>query len=113
MRTASLRGQGHHFTHVMSRIVQRQFLIKSTEKEKLREIIFKQSAFAGIPVVTWVIVDNHFHLLLEQPDKESLPDLTVDELFKRLPYIYSDEKVKEFKTIFENLEAGGLSLIHI
>ncbi len=107
MRQARLRGSGHHAVHTMSRIVQRQYLIKDSEKEKLRDIIREQSYFTGLDIITMCLLDNHFHLLIEVPAPETIPELTVDELFKRLPYIYSDAKVKEFKTIFDQAAAIG------
>ena len=107
MRTARLRGEGHHFVHTMSRIVQRQYLIGDLEKEHLSRIIRNQSRYTGVNVVTLCILDNHFHLLLEQPDPDTVPELTRDELFRRLPFIYSESETTKIRDLFEKAEAAG------
>ncbi|MDF1756594.1 MAG: transposase [Verrucomicrobiales bacterium] len=107
MRQARLRGEGHHFVHCISRIVQRQFLIKDAEKEKLRDLMLNQAGFAGLNVVTLAILDNHFHILIEVPDPDEVPELTVDDLFSRLPFIYSEAKIRELKKLFDETAARG------
>ena len=39
-------------------------------KEYFRRLLFKQAAFAGVTVVAWCFMSNHFHLLIEVPNKE-------------------------------------------
>ena len=107
MRTARLKGEGHHFVHTLSRVVDRRFIFGDAEKEHFVKLMRKLSAFHQIPVVTFCVMSNHFHLLLEQPDPELVPDLTKDELLRRLPLLYKDSTVREIKEELDRLENSG------
>ena len=52
------------FYHVISRVVDRQFVLREPEKEFFRQLLFKQAAFAGVTVVAWCFMSNHFILPL-------------------------------------------------
>ena len=101
MRRARLRGEGTHFVHAISRVVDRQFILRDREKEHFVNLMLKLSNFSGIRVVGWCVLDNHFHLLLEQPDLEERVPLPPDEVFRRLSFIYSSERIKEINTHFQ------------
>jgi len=107
MRTARLVGEGRHHVHVMSRIVQRQFLLKQAEKQHFLKLVRRYEKFCGVPVLCYAILDNHFHLILEQPDVDALPDLTVDLLFQRLPAICSESRVEELREQFEEAQKAN------
>ena len=107
MRTARLKGEGHHFVHTLSRVVDRRFIFGDAEKEHFVKLMRKLSAFHQIPVVTFCVMSNHFHLLLEQPDPELVPDLTKDELLRRLPLLYKESRVREIKEELDRLENSG------
>jgi len=106
MRKARLTGVGRHHVHVMSRIVQRQFLLKKLEKQHFLRLVRKYEQFTGVRVLCYAILDNHFHLILEQPDNEVPFELTVEELFRRLPAICSESRLEEIKEQFEEAEAA-------
>ena len=101
------RGVGRHHVHVMSRIVQRQFLLKQAEKHHFLKLVRKYEIFCGVRVLCYAILDNHFHLILEQPDVDVLPDLTVDLLFQRLPAICSESRVEELREQFEEAQKAN------
>ncbi len=82
-------GEGKSFYHCISRTTDRAFVFQgSEEKEVICKVMRKLAAFLGIEVVTFVLMSNHFHLLLEVPDRAKLPPLTEDELLKLLPTLY-------------------------
>ena len=56
--------------HVVSRVVNREIVFGDLEKEKFREILDKQLEFSGLRLLAWCLMGNHFHLLLQVPDKE-------------------------------------------
>ena len=56
--------------HVVSRTAGQEILFGDTEKENFHKILFKQLKFSGLRVLAWCFMGNHFHLLLEIPDKE-------------------------------------------
>ena len=47
--------------------------------------------FSGINILTYTILSNHFHILLEVPGRIDISD---EELFRRLRYIYDPTHVK-------------------
>ena len=107
MRQARLTGEGRYMMHCISRIVDRRFVITDMWKERFVKILRDQEAFGFVKICAFTVLDNHLHLLLERQDPEELPDLTVDELLKRLPSLYSEAKVAEVKAAFdEAIEAG-------
>ena len=77
------------FYHVISRVVDRRFAFGAEEKEKFRALMRLQEKFTGCRVVSYCLMCNHFHLLLEVPP---MADTGVSEevLLKRLGAIYSE-----------------------
>ena len=57
-------------------------------------------------MLCYAILDTHFHLILEQPDNEAPFELTVEELFRRLPAICSESRLEEIKEQFEEAKAA-------
>ena len=90
MRKARLLGEGRSFYHAMSRVVDKQFIFKEAEKEYFRKTMRKLEVFLGVKVLTYCIMSNHFHLLLEVPDSESIEPVSKDKLLNELlPILYS------------------------
>ncbi|MBL9160965.1 MAG: transposase, partial [Verrucomicrobiales bacterium] len=57
--------EGRSYYHVFSRVVDRRKVFGTKEKEVFRKILRNQEAFAGVRVITYCLMPNHFHLLLE------------------------------------------------
>ena len=72
---------GAYYVHVMSRVVDRRFILGAEEKAKFRDLMRRQAEFSGLEIVTYVIMDNHFHILLGVPAPEALDD---SEIARRL-----------------------------
>jgi len=51
--------------------------------------------FSGVQVVTYCLMENHFHLLVRVPRRESQPPLTEARLRKLLPLIYRRRELKD------------------
>ena len=77
------------FYHVISRVVDRRFAFGPEEKEKFRALMRLQEKFTGCRVVSYCLMCNHFHLLLEVPPMAD-SGLSDQELLKRLSAIYSE-----------------------
>ena len=56
--------------HVMSRTCGGEVFWDDVEKEALRRLLWKMSEFCGLRLVTYCIMGNHFHALVEVPRKE-------------------------------------------
>jgi putative transposase len=75
--------------HVISRVVDRRFVSGTEEKEKFRTLLRMQENFTGCRAISYCLIDNHFHLLLEVPPIAD-GGLSDEELLKRLSAIYGE-----------------------
>lgn len=106
MRHSRIRGEGLSYYHCVSRVVDRRFIFQETEKEHFVALMRKLEAFHGMRVVTYCVMSNHFHLLVEEPDRENLPPLDRDTLLKRLGFLYNSDTVR---TVREELDRAAKS----
>ena len=91
MRVARLKESGKRACyHIMSRVVDRQMVLGSQEKEKFRKLMRQVEGFSGVRVLTYAILDNHFHILAEVPEPQSISD---KELLHRLSFLYPADQV--------------------
>ena len=107
MRTARLLGIGRCFYHVISRVVDRRQVFEARDKEILRRILRNQEAFSGVRIVTYCLMSNHFHLLLEVPDRETLAPLDEEGLLRVLPLLYEGDVVEGVKQELERARLSG------
>jgi REP element-mobilizing transposase RayT len=75
--------------HVISRVVDRRFVLGTEEKEKFRTLMRMQENFTGCRVLSYCLMDNHFHLLLEVPPMAE-GGISDEALLKRLSAIYGE-----------------------
>jgi REP element-mobilizing transposase RayT len=75
--------------HVISRVVDRRFVLGTEEKEKFRTLMRMQENFTGCRAISYCLMDNHFHLLLEVPPMAET-GISDQELLKRLSAIYGE-----------------------
>ena len=75
--------------HVISRVVDRRFVLGAEEKEKFRTLMRMQENFTGCRVLSYCLMDNHFHLLLEVPPMAE-GGISDEELLKRLAALYGE-----------------------
>ena len=75
--------------HVHSRVVDRRFVLGTGEKEKFRTYMRMQENFTGCRALSYCLMDNHFHILLEVPPMAE-GGLSDEELLKRLSAIYGE-----------------------
>lgn len=89
MRLRRVIGTGASCYHVMSRVIERQFILGDKEKRKFMEVLRQESAFSGVQVLTYCLMDDHFHILLEVPERPE--EMTDEELAKRMQFLYGTE----------------------
>lgn len=72
MRQARLKAPKDHavaYYHCVSRVVDRAFRIQQPEKEMFVGLMRMYEAFCQVRVVTFCVLSNHFHVLVEVPRK--------------------------------------------
>jgi len=79
--------------HCISRVVDRKFRFLDEEREAFRMFMRMMENFSGCRVLSYCVMSNHFHLLVEVPP---LPQggLTDAELLRRLEVFYGENFVK-------------------
>lgn len=95
--------------HVCSRVVDRRVIFGDRERRKFMHIIKGGAAFAGIELVSWCLMGNHFHLLVRVPplDADTFSD---EEVFSRMQHIYSPLRMRHLRGIWERM--GSASARH-
>jgi hypothetical protein len=108
MRLNRLKIQGSDAVyHCMTRTVNGERLFADREKEVLRKIIWQVADFSGVDVLTYCVMSNHFHVLVEVPELGNLSDA---ELMRRYKVLYpKPTKYQEasIKVLESDLAAGG------
>ncbi|MFT5854910.1 MAG: putative transposase [Verrucomicrobiales bacterium] len=98
------------YYHCLSRVVDRRFVFEAHERDVFRKIMRQVEAFSGVRVLTWTILSNHFHVLLEVPPRPVV-ELTDDEILDRCRSLYSPDAMVAVEWEFaeaQRLGAGAL-----
>ena len=80
--------------HCVSRIVWRELVLGETEKEHFVRLMRRWEAFCQVRILTYCVMTNHFHILVEVPERPA-EDPTDEELLRHLGMIYGRAKVAE------------------
>ncbi len=83
--------------HCISRVVDRRFVFDGDEKEKLRTFMRMYENFSGCRVLSYCLMSNHLHLLLEVTPMPA-GGLSDEALLTRLRAIYNEVQVAEIAT---------------
>ncbi|MCC5842321.1 MAG: hypothetical protein JJT96_19550, partial [Opitutales bacterium] len=90
--------------HVMSRVVQKRFLIDERGMEEMRRILRTQGEFAGLDVITFCFLKNHFHVLLHVDPERARTDVSDAELVRRFRALYGTKRSPSVGADAETLE---------
>jgi REP element-mobilizing transposase RayT len=98
--------------HVMTRTVNGELLFKDREKELLRKMIWQVADFSGVEVLTYCIMENHFHVLVRVPlSSISFGQAVSDEeLLRRFKVLYpkpTRHQVATVEVLERTLARGG------
>jgi REP element-mobilizing transposase RayT len=92
--------------HCISRVVDRRFVLGDDEREQFRKFMRMQENFSGCRVLSYCLMSNHFHLLLEVPPMPE--DGISDELLlKRLAAIQSTAFVASVAQELQHARQAG------
>ncbi len=93
--------------HCITRTVNRERLIDDVAKEVLRRQMWQVADFCGVKIITYAILDNHFHVLLRVPQQQPIPDF---ELLRRYQVLYPKPTVYQMarlEVIKSELDTNG------
>ena len=102
--------------HVMSRTCGGEVFFDDVEKEALRRLLWKMAEFSGVRLVTYCIMGNHFHALVEVPKREIWLERFSGEggeekLLTHLRTLYSKAFVGLLKQELEELRRLGMETL--
>ncbi|MDD4061533.1 MAG: hypothetical protein PHW08_12645 [Kiritimatiellae bacterium] len=106
MRMRRMVAEGVGYYHVISRIAGQLFLVDDREKDVLMRLMFDVAVFSGVEVLTFALMDNHFHILLKVPLAHEVDDA---ELVGKMRVLYGDEKTNRILGEWEAWDRRGLS----
>ena len=90
-RIARIKAEGEAFYHVVSRIANKAFLLnKDEKKEVFVNMLHRTAEFSGVDVITYVVMDNHFHLCVRVPKREG--DVSESEILRRVGVLYGEDR---------------------
>ena len=73
--------------HLTSRIAHRVFFLKEEERNDFVSLMMRVSAFSGVELIGWCIMNNHFHIYVYLPEP---PQMTDDEVLERFRALKGD-----------------------
>ena len=90
-RIARIKAEGEAFYHVVSRIANKAFLLNNDEKKEVFvNILHRAADFSGVDVITYVVMDNHFHLCVRVPKREG--EVSESEILRRVGVLYGEDR---------------------
>ena len=108
------RGPLESYTyHVMSRTCGGEVFFDDIEKEALRRVLWRMADFCGVRLVTYCIMGNHFHALVEVPKREIWLERFAgadgeERLLSHLRILYSKAYVDQLRAEFSQWRKLGL-----
>ncbi len=99
--------------HVMSRIVDGLPFFGEEDKDALVVMLFRMAKFCRVKVLTYCVMGNHFHALIEVPDGEKIRchfrdrEKGWERLYSHLGCLYSKAYVAGLKRKVSSLLEGG------
>ncbi len=106
MRMKRILAEGVGYYHVISRIAGQQFLMDDGEKDVLMRLMFNVAVFSGVEIMTFALMDNHFHILVKVPNAYAVDDV---ELVEKMRVLYGDAKTDRLLSTWEAWDRRGLS----
>ncbi len=88
--------------HVIARTAGQAMLFGAEEKEMFRRQMRAVALFCGVRVLTFCVMDNHVHLLVEVPADK--PDLSDGELLRRSAALYGGKVRSRHALRLESIE---------
>ena len=102
-RVNRIKAEGEAHYHVISRVANQAFLFRADRiKDTVVNMLHRAAEFSGVDVLSYVVMDNHFHLCIRVPEKGIVSE---DEVLRRVGLL----RLVKFFDFF--LEYGAWHLI--
>ncbi|PAW65373.1 MAG: hypothetical protein B9S36_00145 [Verrucomicrobiia bacterium Tous-C2TDCM] len=105
MRLPRIKSDGIAHYHCLSRIAGQEHVFGDVEKEFFVNLLQKLRAFHGVEILTYCVMSNHFHLLLEMPDALTTADLDREEIIRRVGILYGRDAVEALRGELSRVDA--------
>ena len=92
--------------NLVSRIVERRFALGIEEKERFRTLMRMMEKFTGCRVLSYCLMCNHIHILLEVPPM-AVDGISDKELLERLSVLYGEAFVADVAGQLESARTEG------
>ena len=104
-RVNRIKAEGVAHYHVISRIANQAFLLKDARiKDTVVDMLYRAAEFSGVDVLSYVVMDNHFHLCIRVPEKTVVPE---EEVLGRVGVLYGGERMLNLMRNLEALRKDG------
>ena len=104
-RVNRIKAEGVAYYHVISRVANQAFLLKGAEiKDTVVNMLHRSAEFSGVDVLSYVVMDNHFHLCIRVPEKTIVPE---NEVLRRIGILYGEDRKEDFRNSLEELRKDG------
>src|SRR5450432_2310681 len=93
--------------HCLSRTVNGERLFGDVEKEVYRKMMWQIADFCGVEILTYIVMSNHFHLLLRILQSTAVAD---GELLRRFGVLYAKPtryQTAQLSVIRQQLASNG------
>ena len=105
MRKARLLAEHTGHYHVILKATGPQFLFREdADKRTFQDILERSARFSGVGVLAYALLDNHFHLLVRVPERESVPD---DEFRARVEALYGRDRTSKLYDRWDRWAGAG------
>ena len=115
MRTARLKApldRPAAVYHCVSRVVDRRFVFDVAEKERFVALMRECERFSRVRVLTYCVMANHFHILVEvpkRPDTLPGPEEILEDLKRLSGHQFPDAVRQRFEMFREHRDEAGLA----
>ena len=94
------------YYHVVSRIAHQALLMDDAVKRRMLDILYAAAAFCGVVVGTYMLMDNHFHILVYVPADAGAPP-AMDVVLRRIEALYGEVMALRLKERWERMLREG------
>ena len=79
--------------HCVSRCVDRDFKFGDAERDEFVKVMRLYEDFCGVQVLAYVVLSNHWHVMVEVPPESEREEISDEELLRRLSLVSGEDYV--------------------